>query len=387
MRLFLALANSPNPTFASNLWKANLHDPLVEMGHEVVLWDGGIIELFDLDPAASSTAPVRADFSERFVRAVEQAHRERPLDLVLTYLSDSHLEPSAIDGVREGVAPTLNFSCNNIHQFHLVRRISPHFTACLVPEREAIGSYRSVGAHPVFFPMAANPSVYRPLDVPVTFDVSFAGQRYGDRTRAILELREAGVDAHAFGQGWRPDGGAGRPGTPRGGMLHDVARLAHGWLTGRSPVQAIRDRMTWRRLAARHAAALHDPVPDEAYVSLFSRSRISLGFLVVGDTHRTRRPLRQVRLREFEAPMSGAFYMTEWFEELAEHYEIGREIVCYRSREELIDLCRHYLAHEAERDRIRRSGHERARRDHTWRVRFERLFTELRRLGVLPPGS
>ena len=35
MRIFLALASSPNPTFASDLWKWNLHDPLVEMHRRV----------------------------------------------------------------------------------------------------------------------------------------------------------------------------------------------------------------------------------------------------------------------------------------------------------------------------------------------------------------
>jgi spore maturation protein CgeB len=124
-------------------------------------------------------------------------------------------------------------------------------------------------------------------------------------------------------------------------------------------------------------------VTDEEYVALFSESRISLGFLILGDTHRTSRPLRQIRLREFEATMAGAFYVTGWLDELSLHYEIGREIVCYRSREELVERCRYYLAHDEERERIRRAGHERALRDHTWRRRFEGLFADLARRGVV----
>ena len=146
---------------------------------------------------------------------------------------------------------------------------------------------------------------------------------------------------------------------------------------------AARDRGAWRTLCARHPQAVHAPVTDADYVALFSRSRISLGFLVLGDTHRTGRPLQQVRLREFEGPMAGAFYVTGWLEELSEHYEVGREIVCYRSHAELADLCRHYLAHPEERERIRRAGHARARRDHTWQRRFEKLFETLRADGVL----
>jgi len=198
----------------------------------------------------------------------------------------------------------------------------------------------------------------------------------------MLALLEGGVDAQAFGQYWDPAPAAGEPaaGSAQGGILARALKLAFG---GRSVVQAMRDRMDWDRLRTRHQAALHGPVSDEQYVALFSESRISLGFLVLGDTHRTPRPLRQIRLREFEAPMAGAFYLTGWLDEIALHYEIGTEVVCYRSRGELVDLSRYYLANDTERETIRRAGYERARRDHTWRRRFEDLFAELRRRRVI----
>jgi hypothetical protein len=382
VRIFLALHRSPNPAFTSDLWKDNLHDPLVAMGHDVVLWGEGIEPLFDLDPDDPSTADPRARFTERFLAAVEGANRARRLDLVITYLSDSHLEPVALDHVRERVAPVLNFFCNNVHQFHLVRRNARHYTACLVPEAEALPRYREAGAEAIFFPMAANPDRYHPIDTPYRYAATFSGQRYGDRTSSILALREGGVDAHAFGQHWAQASGAGAASGPaRGpGLLARAAQLALG---GRNVLQAARDRRDWDRLRASHSGALHGPVTDEEYVALFSESRISLGFLILGDTHRTSRPLRQIRLREFEATMAGAFYVTGWLDELSLHYEIGREIVCYRSREELVERCRYYLAHDEERERIRRAGHERALRDHTWRRRFEGLFADLARRGVV----
>jgi spore maturation protein CgeB len=36
---------------------------------------------------------------------------------------------------------------------------------------------------------------------------------------------------------------------------------------------------------------------------------------------------------------------------------------------------RHLLANPGEADAIRQAGYRRARRDHTWEMRFERLFT------------
>jgi hypothetical protein len=384
VRIFLAIPISPHPGILSSIWKSNLHDPLVEMGHEVVLWDEDLLPGYDLDPEAATTAPVRAAFSERLVAAVEAAHRAGPLGLVLTYLSDGHVEPEAVRQLRERVGPVINFFCNNVHQFHLVRRIAAGFTACLVPEREALENYRIAGARAIFFPMAANPTIYRPLEVAQSYEATFAGQRYADRAAAILALCQGGVDAKAFGVGWAPatddDDASG------GGPLAGAGRALAATLRGRNPFIAARDRMAWRTLCDRHPGSVHGPVPDDEYIALFSRSKISLGFLVLGDTHRTWRTMRQVRLREFEGPMAGAFYLTGWLDELAEHYEIGREIVCYRSHAEMVDLCRHYLAHPEERERIRRAGHERALRSHTWRHRFGKLFDMLRDEGVLRTG-
>ena len=251
-------------------------------------------------------------------------------------------------------------------------------------------TYRSAGAEPIFFPMAAHPDVYRPLDLPMRYEATFAGQRYGDRTLGMLALREAEIDAHAFGQGWGTAPGAARTavGAERGKRpapiraLAQAARAASLLARGRNPFAAAADLRAFERLRSRHDGSLHPVIGDEAYVALFSESMISLGFLVLGDTHRTSRPLRQVRLREFEAPMAGAFYVTGFMEEIGRHYEIGREVVCYHSIPELVDRCRYYLGHDAERESIRRAGYERARRDHTWSRRFEGLFAELKRRGI-----
>jgi hypothetical protein len=388
MRIFFALAKSPNPTFASNLWMANLHDPLVAMGHDVVHWDEGTQALFDVPPDAPEAAEPRALYTERFLDAVRRAHARAPLDLVLTYVSDSHLESDAIAEVRDRVAPIANFFCNNIHQFHLVWRNARHFTVCLVPEAEAMRAYERAGATPIFFPMAANPDVYRPLDRARRYEVTFAGQRYADRAGNMLALREGGIDAHVFGQGWHHSGvaagiGAG-PQAGAGARRRSSLRRVFDLLRrGASPFQAARDLAEWDRLRTRHPAALHPPATDEEYVALFSESAISVGFLVLGDTHRMLRQLRQVRLREFEAPMAGAFYLTEQLDEIGLHYEIGREVVTFRSRAELVDRAGYYLRHDEERTRIARAGHERARRDHTWTRRFEGLFAELRRRKVV----
>jgi spore maturation protein CgeB len=72
--------------------------------------------------------------------------------------------------------------------------------------------------------------------------------------------------------------------------------------------------------------------------------------------------------------MCRACYLTGHTEEIAEFYDIGTEIDTYRNAKELVDKTRFYLDHPNEAERLRQSGYERARRDHTWQERFKELF-------------
>jgi spore maturation protein CgeB len=110
---------------------------------------------------------------------------------------------------------------------------------------------------------------------------------------------------------------------------------------------------------------------------MFSASRLSLGFATAGSSHLTDKRLTHLRLREFEAPMSGALYLTEDQPELGEYFEPGTEMLTYVDRDDLLDKARYYLAHQEESERIRHAAAERARRDHTWQHRFGELFTAL----------
>ncbi|HYL41195.1 MAG TPA: glycosyltransferase, partial [Candidatus Binatus sp.] len=86
----------------------------------------------------------------------------------------------------------------------------------------------------------------------------------------------------------------------------------------------------------------------------------------------------------FEAPMSGAFYLVEDVPELREFFEVGTEIETYRDADELVEKCRYYLDHPAEREAIRLAGHRRAVRDHSWQRRLTTVFESV---GLVPPSQ
>lgn len=257
---------------------------------------------------------------------------ERPFDVAFSYLSGRQVTADTLNGLRGLGAPMVNLALNDKESFvgrvrggHAegMRDICRYFDLCWTSTADALKKYVVEGATPLYLPEGANPDIHKPFDEDKIYDVSFVGQCYGNRPEVISRLRNAGIQVEVFGPGW-----------PNGSLsIEEMVR-------------------TW------------------------SRSRINLGFGgVLG--HKETYCLKG---RDFEVPMSGGLYLTEHHDELVPFYEIGREIVTYTSFDDLLEKIRWLLLNPDQSEAIRRAGRERALREHTWEMRFERVF---RLLGVL----
>jgi spore maturation protein CgeB len=87
--------------------------------------------------------------------------------------------------------------------------------------------------------------------------------------------------------------------------------------------------------------------------------------------------ITQMKLRDFEVPACGGFYLVEQAPDYDGLFERGREVETWRTVGELIDKIRYYLDHENERAAIAAAGRQRALREHLWTHRFAALFSEL----------
>jgi hypothetical protein len=158
-------------------------------------------------------------------------------------------------------------------------------------------------------------------ELPKIHDVGFVGAKYGIREKIVLALRGAGVSVTAYGNGW------------------EEGRLA-----------------------------------PESTPKFFAQCKIVLGVGTVG--HCT--DFYALKMRDFDAPMSGSFYLTHDNPDLNSVYAVGREIVTYRTAQQCVEKARYYLAHETERETIAQAGWRRAAAEHTWQHRFATLLMELR---------
>lgn len=375
MRIFQSIEATANASIKGNLtWYRNLYEPLVEMGHDVVLFDA----------TEGRQAYNRKDrhlltrFSNSLYDKFLSEHKKKPFDLFFSYFIDGMIDPGVIDSIRQANVPACNFSCNNMHQFYLVEVLSKHFDFNLYAEKGAREKFLRIGANAVWFPMASNPAYFKPYDVSRKYDVSFVGANYANRSRYVNHLLEQDIDIHVFGPEWQ-----------FGSRSAGMSFLIHYYFLLKCMLAFRREKKRkysaclaehdyrWM-LAKQHAEKLHAPVSDEKLIRLYSESHISLGFLEVFSRHDpSAEVLRHIHLREFEAPMCRALYMTGYMDELAEHFEPDREIVTYRNMFELVDKARYYLSHPDQAEKVRQAGYERALKDHTYHNRFRSLFKQL----------
>jgi spore maturation protein CgeB len=405
LRVFAAVRHSSDPShYHGGLWSTNFYPALRKLGHEIVESKVDLLPTSRFMDIPSGFTP---EESEARVRATQQildevrtVHRPTPISLFLSYFYNAHFDPDGFDELRRLGIPSVNFFCNSIYQFGLVGAVAAKVDFAWHTEKHARPSYLAAGANPIWVQMGADPEVYAPRPSPVRVNKAcFVGQRYADRDRWVAAIIKADLPIDIYGAGWsQPD-----PATPYALAGPDAAPV---YLGRRRPPPGSREsyltalRETLRRdgplrgssrilrqlfyqRKSRKLQALVRPfargyLPFERIIDVFSGYALSLNFSNVwSDGRPGSRLVPHIRLRDFEAPMAGACYLTGYSDELEDFYDIGREVDTYRNADELIDKARFYLANGGPAERLRAAGHARARRDHTWTRRFELLFEKL----------
>ena len=82
-----------------------------------------------------------------------------------------------------------------------------------------------------------------------------------------------------------------------------------------------------------------------------------------------------VPVRVFEVMSVGGFVLSNWQEEISELFVEDKEIVTYKTPEELIDKADYYLRHEDKRIRIGINGYQKVKENYTWEHRLDKMIS------------
>lgn len=398
MNVFLCCLQSPNrwaiPSY--NYWRENFKPSLEALG-----WD--VIEPKGLDlaePIARSRDSAwyrhgRPRLGEALYEAVKSAHEKAGVDLFFSYFFSSHVHPDVLVAIRDLGIPVVNFFCDNMRQFESVRPLVRAVTLNWVPEVEALPAYRALRAPAIHLPMAVNARFYGFQDGGELPQVSFIGSGDHLRMKLLAPVVSTGLPLRIFGLGWgqEPAEREAGAGDQNADELRHPPALSFWQRRCLSMAQHM-DRLVrfgppgeWRYFTARRLKARLSPVfrgvvcpplGHEEFVRVMSRSAVTLGInRCPHPAYPFDRPMVYSRLRDLEAPLTGACYLTEHSPDIGELFAVGEELLTYLDSADLIEKTYMLLADRALRQRLRENGRRAVLARHTWEHRFRVLFREL----------
>jgi len=314
MHIFLAY-------YVSN-WESVLPESLEQFGKiSVFNW-----RKHGFDDRKQDWLTCRDQMNIAMLDAFHKANQEEPVDVVIGYLSGYNTSPETLLRMSESGAVIFNFCWDDKLNFpgkkfggryNSPAAIANAIDLNLTNSPTSIVKYYVHGGLALFWPEAAEPTIHKPYDLPFEYDVSFVGSCYGYRPAFIKKLKVKGIKVECFGKGW-----------PNGYLSNDDM------------------------------------------VKLYSKSRINLGFASIGHS----RKLMCLKGRDFEVPASRGLYLTQNNPELAHVYDIGKEILIYNNANHCTRIINDLLNDPEKANAIRNAGQQRCLKDHTYTVRWTKLF-------------
>jgi hypothetical protein len=311
---------------------------------------------------------------------------KRDLDLIFCVVYDDFLLPDTARKLSSLDIPMVNYHVDMVTQWYRILRTARYFDAIAVAQLANIEHLKKYARKIIHVPMAANPRFFSVADEVNEYNemVSFVGSATPFRVHVLSTLIASNIPVSIYGRlGW-----VSQKVMPQASKWN-IYKIAHdmffyGLARWRAEgLQSIVEPLIRKFSSVKQQGSWFIPTesvkgfaPWEALPRLFRSSLINLGFTDVYGGSRSKR--RQIRLREFEVPMSGGFYLTQYTPEIDLYYEVGTEIEVWYDIADLCEKINYYIAHPEEAEAIRERGKQRALKDHTWENRFKLLFEELR---------
>ena len=111
----------------------------------------------------------------------------------------------------------------------------------------------------------------------------------------------------------------------------------------------------------------------DTIVRHFSRARVVLGVSNVGSMD----DVTIIKGRDFEVPMCGACYLTQYVDELTDFFAIGRDILCYQTASQAADTLASLLRDEPRRRELAKNALQASLDHNTWEHRIKAMYAML----------
>lgn len=309
--------------------------------------------------------------------------KENPADLFLSYLYPGQVDESAIKEIQKMGIPCVNFFCDNVREFKKAPAGFNVFNLNWVPEYNALNLYKKAGYSYINLPMPmwVDPK-YRIVKDETNRQVIFIGSKDIQRLllfENVVKLNPA-IPLVIYGNGWEnedqpfssnQDYSLSKKIAFNFNFIKDEGFLSfsrkiqqHNINSGLSNVLNTKTNL---------------PPLFEEYNSLTAESMITLGVnRYPSFKFSLLQPNTYSRLRDIEAPMLGACYLTEWTEGIEQLYFIGDEIETYNSPDELVEKVKELQTDAKKRKELKSNGQQRALNDHSIGKSLNQILQKLK---------
>jgi len=260
-----------------------------------------------------------------------QVATSRHYDLIFV-LKGETIYPSTLSRIRQRhKGLIINWMGDEPRNFANIRNAFPHYDIVFLIDRGWVEAVQQLGYRSVHLPYGCDPEVHRKVTLTeaerlwFNSDVCYVGRR-DEREGWLAQLISNSHTIKIWGYGW-----------------------------DKTPLSTLRPHIA--------GSALN----EEEMVKAFNAAKIVLNL-------QPTQTITGVNYKIFEIAGCGAFQLTDFKPEVPEMYEPGKEIVCFRSLDELRELIERYLRDERERRRIAEAAQKRAYSDHTLEKRARKLL-------------
>lgn len=325
-------------------------------------WAAGLVP-YENDPALQTWKQHAWEQTINYIKANQQH-----FDVFLCYLYPKQIDVQAIKQIKALGVPCVNFYCDNVRSFTKLPPEFKVFDLMWVPEYEALELYQAAGVSYINLPMPMwVDSRYRNVPEQETEIISFIGSKDQLRAQLLSDAIANGLQVQIRGNGWD---GVNEPTTSlppsnvSSKLTNQLNLLRNSGIKGFTAYHLKRfDKVQPANVPVKN---IFEKPDFDNYIRLSRESYVTLGINRVPTFNTfSKNILTYSRLRDLEAPMLGACYLTEYTAGLPHLYEPGIDIETYANASELLYKSKELAASKTRRKELRLKGQQKALNVHT----------------------
>jgi len=301
-------------------------------------------------------------------------------DLVMTPHNEDVLYISTLKDINRAGIKTMLFCPDSLLIPFNYKNVCKYYDLVWITSPKTASLYKRWDANAIYLPYAANPKYYNPDYENEINKVCFIGTPHSNRSKIINILLDSKVFTVVY-----MEKNKNKEFKKNNYLMKDNVNSALRMIRYDIGRKLLLSNILYKLRGAVNMQVDSDfleikqPVTFEELPIVYSQYALSLATTAALYSSELKKPVDFLLLRNFEIPMSGGLQICPYSDEMEACFDDKKEIIYYNDNEEFLEKVRFYLKPENHslRVKMKNAARRRAEREHTWFMRFKKIFSEL----------